>query len=125
MLTMTRPEIDLDAMRAAIVASAQQPEKPTFAMERLEANPTLAEALNAALNKLYPGDSKTAKDRRQKILQAIADELGDLYVYGIDLGGYVPIGDPIILGNASIEVDGYGNAVQIFCDGGRPMWDHE
>lgn len=121
---MTRPEIDLAAMRAAIVASAQ-PAKPTFAMERLEANPTLAEALDAALNKLYPGDSETAKDRRQKILQAIADELGELYVYGIDLGGFIPIGDPIELGNAHVEVDGYGNAVRIVCDGGRPMWDPE
>lgn len=135
MTTMAPPDIDLTAIRAAIAAATEQPQppsepapeppRPSSPMPVLEANPTLDEAIIAALTKLYPGDSKTATGRRDKILTAIADELGELYVYGIDLDGRVPIGEPIELGNCRIEVDGYGDAVRIVVDGGTPLWNPE
>lgn len=91
----------------------------------LDANPTLAEALHAALNKLHPGDSEKAKERRKKILDAITEELGELVIYGVDVhGARIPV-DFIELGNASIEVDANGDAVRIVVDAGDPIWDPE
>lgn len=85
---------------------------------------TLTVALWAALNKVYEGESKTAVERRKKIWDAIVAELGKVEAYGLDLGGRVPIGEPIELGNAYIEVDGHGNLVTVtVTDGGMPIWD--
>lgn len=104
-------------------ATPQAPAGPD-SMRVMNEHPSLADALNAALTKLYPGESKAAKERRKKITQAIADELPELTVYGVEVyGGRAPIGEPIILGNARIEVDGYGDAVTIHVDGGMPLWD--
>jgi hypothetical protein len=90
----------------------------------LTANPTLTYALDAAFNELWPGDSKTATAHRAKVWKAVASQLAEVEAYGLDLGGRVPIGDPIVLGNAVIEVDGYGDAVSITTtDGGMPLWD--
>lgn len=143
MPTMTAdPPLDLAAMRAAILAAAAgdsrqtaddpQPtsapdtdddERQTFHIPRAgEAAAPVTEAIVTALVKLYPGNSKTAIERRKKVFTAIAAELSELYVYGVDLDGRVPIGEPIVLGNAHIEVDGFGDAVRITCDGGTPIW---
>jgi hypothetical protein len=110
--------------QAAAEAVRGRPAQQAKAERIEEEHDTLTAAIWTALNKVYEGESKTAVERRKKIWDAIVAELGEIEAYGLDLGGRVPIGDAIELGNAYIEVDGFGNLVTVtVTEGGMPIWD--
>jgi hypothetical protein len=96
---------------------------PSFAVPTVEVAPSLEEAIAEAVGKVLTGSQKTAVDKRNAIVALVAAAVAELPIYGIDLDyARLPIGDPIELGNANIEVDGYGHAATITVDGGTPIW---
>lgn len=123
------PAIDLAALAGAVdaaLAQAQQPEKPVFDIPRLKPHPTVMEAITASVEKILTGNHKTTVARREALIEDLAQALVDMPVYGIELDcARAAIGDEIDLGNAVIQVDGYGHAVSIWVDGGTPLWGNE
>lgn len=129
---MTASALDLDMVDVEALTTVLQPEPdpepeqhPTSEEKLDKVAPSVAVAINEALNTLYPGDSKTAKDRRKRIWDALWNELHDVVVWGVELtNGRLPIGDPVIFGNAIVEVDAYGDAVSFTTtDRAWPLWD--
>jgi hypothetical protein len=109
----------------AVPAPAPKPEnRPTFALTQVEAAPTLAEAIEAAVNKVLTGNHKATVAKRQALIDELNQSLANVPVYGIELdGARVAIGDEIDLDNAVIAVDGYGRATCITVDAGIPIWN--
>lgn len=134
MTTMTMPaDIDMAAMSAAVnaaLAAADQPQpapapkQPNFHIPKVEAHPTLMQSIVAAVEKVLTGNHKATVAKRKALIDALATELVNAPLYGVEVdGANLPIGDPIDLGNARIEVDGHGRAVSITVDSGTPIWD--
>lgn len=121
--TVDLAAIDVDALTAALTPTDPAPAAPPK-RDPDEFAPPVAVAINEALNKLYPGDSKSATERRKRIWDAIWEELHDVECWGVEIPGRLPIGDPVVFGNAIVEVDGYGDAVS-FTTTSRawPLWD--
>lgn len=128
---MTAPaDLDLSAIDVDALTAALEPEPAPVAapVEKTpdDVAPPVAVAINEALQKLYPGDSKTAKDRRKRIWDAIWAELHDVVAWGVELDGRIPIGDPVVFGNAIVEVDGFGDVVTFTTtERAWPIWDRE
>lgn len=133
MTTMTMPDLDLNGLGAAVTAALAKPasapaaetyERPKFEMERLEAHPSLMEALTKVVGEHLRGKGKAHDEKRERLVEALALELAELPIYGIEMDyARIPIGEGINLENASVDVDGYGAATTITCDGGTPIWE--
>ena len=123
MTTMTAPPtMDLAALGAAIDAAMAEPEPPP---EPVEPHPTMMEAITAAVEEVLTGNHKATVEKRKALIATLAVKLVNVPIYGIEIdGARLPIGEPIELDNASIEVDGYGCAVSVWAKG-TPLWDAE
>lgn len=116
---------------AGSAAEAPQPQppadkQPVFDIPRREAHPAVMEAITEVVENVLTGNAKGADERRKALIAALGTALADLPVYGIDVEyARVPIGEVLDLGNAVIELDGYGHAARILVDGGTALWDPE
>lgn len=101
-------------------------DSPHITVAGLRRDPSVAQAIWAGIHAVMPGARKETAEKRKALFAAIGAELNDITVYGIDVtDARLPIGEPVILGNASIELDAFGDAVRIIVtDGGVPIWNH-
>lgn len=123
--------VDLSALEAALNATlppevreaAAEPDRPVLGPARLEADPTLEEAIKEVVAEHLLGKGKAQDEKRAALVKALGEKLATLPVFGIDLDdARVAIGEEIDLGNAVIQVDGFGRAVTITVDAGTPIW---
>lgn len=124
MTSPTAVDMNLTALGAAVDAALTAPAAEPVTMPRAEPEPSVMEVITTAVEKVLTGNHKATIEKRKTLIATLAQGLVDLPVYGIELdNARVPIGEAIELGNALIEVDGYGNASRITVDGGAPIFD--
>lgn len=129
MPTIAPPDLNLDALDAAVDALLQPAPAGEPKPERVEPGEIdvggpgpLVEAIDKVIGGAYPAPRQL--DRRRELVAALVQSITDLPVYGVEIpNARVPLGDAIYLGNVTVGVDGYGHASEIDFDEAYPVWD--